>query len=1264
MKAIKVLLVLLLICNSGLMAQTLNQSFLFDFGPLASNTADGDVTVNPDLQHGNYWNNISGVNAGNNVIIPSGTNYPNLINTTNQSTTFGLNFNSTATFNTNGKVNGGLKSPYDSQFGVNNFFAVGTATEDYIFTLATTQAAAPSFKITGLNTSKTYRFKIFGCRNGNYARTSCYVIQGAGSAVSGTLNTSSASGLGGTAYFPTSSTPTTQFNYDYKLSSQTGYTVSGTYYGNNSSVYTSGYFTPNASGEIIISAYSTTASANNYAYINCMMMEEFTPIIASPTITSFTPTLQKNGGVVTISGLNFTGATAISFGGTAATSFTVNSDTQITATVGSGATGNVSVTAPLGTGSLSGFEWSPVVCYDGGTSGANDFWLTHFYYAKCTDYVGSNTKEVAGSDYLDFNGGSNINFTNISVTNAGNYMARLTYYSGFATNALNVSINGGTNVLTSNMALSATPTTFDIPVTLIAGTNTINLTQSGNWPRVLGIQLIGPPAITSFTPTLQKNTGTVTLTGVNFTGTTSVSFGGTAATSFTVNSDTQITATVGTGTSGSVSVTAPLGTGTLAGFEWSPVVCYVGGTSGANDFWLTHFYYAKCTDYVGSNTKEVAGSDYLDFNGGSNINFTNISVTNAGNYMARLTYFSGFATNALNVSVNSGTNVLTSNMALSATPTTFDIPVTLIAGSNSIKLIQTTNWPRVLGIQLIPSQINLSGGNLSTIGISDVQLANTDLTVSSSEFVINATKTVKSLIVAPEAKLTISSGTLTATNGITLQSNSSGTSTLMDNYSAPTVVATVQQYVTAGRNWYMSAPLNNTADYTVLNRGASVAEYNELTGLFPAVTGTLTRGKGYIQVASASQGSTGTVSFNGTTNSGDVPVTLTYTSGFGNGFNLVGNPYPSYLSWSVVAADNAAANMPTGTMWYRTISYNGNSAWAPNTAYSLDNIVYNGTRFYRVTSAGTSDVSGGPTGGLGTTGITDGTVTWAYEGSIYIFATINASGIASPATVNNLVPPMQAFWVRSTGGTITFKNAMRSHNTGGINALKAPKISVNEIQLLRLNVTNGATADEAVIYASRDASNAFDTYDAPKYFNLAGSDQPEIYTQAGNEKLVINALNEITVGTEIPLGFVTEKGNDFTISASEFSNFGSEMQIILKDKQKNTEFNLTSGQAYEFSSDAVNDANRFSIIFRTSGSITGFNKIKLNAQAFVNTTNQIVVQSPEKANVAIYNVLGQKQYESILNSTKTTIHKSFGAGVFFVELSVNGQSEIQKVIIR
>src|SRR5438046_4600331 len=233
-----------------------------------------------------------------------------------------------------------------------------------------------------------------------------------------------------------------------------------------------------------------------------------------PTITSFTPASGPVGTSVTISGTNFTDASAVLFNGTSA-SFTVNSATSIAATVPSGATTRpISVTTSGGTASSAG-SFTVI----------NPPTITSF--TPASGPVGTN---------VTING---TNFTGVT---------------GVQFNGTNASFTVG----------SATTITATVPAGATSGP--IGVTNAdGTASSASSFTVINPPTITSFTPASGPVGTSVTISGTNFTGASAVLFNGTSA-SFTVNSATAITATVPAGaTSGPISVTTADSTASSAG---------------------------------------------------------------------------------------------------------------------------------------------------------------------------------------------------------------------------------------------------------------------------------------------------------------------------------------------------------------------------------------------------------------------------------------------------------------------------------------------------------------------------------------------------------------------------------------------------------------------------------------------------------------------------------------------------------------------------
>jgi hypothetical protein len=233
-----------------------------------------------------------------------------------------------------------------------------------------------------------------------------------------------------------------------------------------------------------------------------------------PTITTFTPTTGRPGATVVITGVMLDGATEVRFGTVDAT-FTVDSSTQVTATVPDGAPASamLSVDTPDGTAvSSTPFRVPPSIA--------------SFVPAKGT---AGTVVTISGSGFA---GATRVTLGRVPQP-----------FVVDSTNQIRATIN------------ARAPGSARFAVTTPGGT-----AKSGTVMKVA-------PHIDSFTPSSGGQGTSVVITGKNFTGTTRVSFGTVAAQSFIVNSATRITAKVPAGVRAArhLTVVTPGGSAVSAG---------------------------------------------------------------------------------------------------------------------------------------------------------------------------------------------------------------------------------------------------------------------------------------------------------------------------------------------------------------------------------------------------------------------------------------------------------------------------------------------------------------------------------------------------------------------------------------------------------------------------------------------------------------------------------------------------------------------------
>ncbi|MEN9291812.1 MAG: hypothetical protein RLZZ357_1656 [Bacteroidota bacterium] len=445
-----------------------------------------------------------------------------------------------------------------------------------------------------------------------------------------------------------------------------------------------------------------------------------------------------------------------------------------------------------------------------------------------------------------------------------------------------------------------------------------------------------------------------------------------------------------------------------------------------------------------------------------------------------------------------------------------------------------------------------------------------------------------------------------------------------------------------GRFWYLGSPVTNANATSFYSTASSnvVRERNEPGNSWDVVANNsstaLTPGKGYYVRASNGSASSLTqtelaLNFTGgglnnypTSSSLTIPCTRTTGVNF-EGFNLVSNPYPSYLNWDLVTKNNVG-----NTMWYRTST---GSFWSSTMVFET--------------------YVAGAAGGIGT----------------------NLSGNVA----TKLIPPMQAFWVRvnsgNTTGSIVLDNSMRAHFTSFSGSTAGLRSTNDELKVfLRMNLLQEDKKDQLIVYMNGAATNGFDILDGEKMMQAT---LPQFYTKAGDKKIVINGLNSAKKQHSLP---ITLELPITGVHTFEIENLELETGLVwLEDVQEGTMEAITEGYTYLFYGEAGINADRFvlhfNILDNSAPSAPNYGEVNSSANfsgkgasVYAETAGVVVIKLPASTegvtDIQIRDAAGRLVYTGSTNTLETSVQLVQANGIYYVTLNSNAGVEVRKVFIQ
>jgi hypothetical protein len=378
-------------------------------------------------------------------------------------------------------------------------------------------------------------------------------------------------------------------------------------------------------------------------------------------------------------------------------------------------------------------------------------------------------------------------------------------------------------------------------------------------------------------------------------------------------------------------------------------------------------------------------------------------------------------------------------------------------------------------------------------------------------------------------------------------------------------------------------------------------------------SGTLTSGQGY-QMATTSGG---TITFNGSVLTSSQNISITNNNPNDNGdsnltgsrWNLIANPFPSYIN----ANNNANAN-----------NFLNDNALAINDSYEA---LYG------------YNANGG-------------------------YTEINNTSSAT------YIAPGQGFFVASVvgGGTITFDANTRT-TTGGDDFVANRMANTSQEFYLRLYEDDNLIKDNKFYFDNGLTLGLDRGYDAGAFDQNMDimSRLPENDQGVG---FSINAmrLNSLEANTVIPLVFNRAAGIEFSVSFEDAS-IPEGVGIYLQDTLLET---LTNLRAEDFTLTPeldLSDMGRFYIVIGNTslgGNDLEASYISIYKAASEDHINIEGLLNIEKANVQLFNIIGQEVLNTTLNNNQSTQRVSTSGlttGVYVIRLQADSSVIAKKIII-